>query len=145
MLKRLLIVSLLLLGAQVQGQYNFLDLERRIENRYTEHLKTGSVVHLSVRPYQKRDHATFNADSLNQDRLWVENEFTSKWLGNALLNDHFLTVKQSDFDLSIDPVLIFEGGVDQNGNGQNLAYRNTRGLRIQGRIGDKVFFRSGFL
>jgi hypothetical protein len=142
MRKSLILIILILNALATSAQLNFLDLEYRQENRRIDFLEVGSDVHLAVRPYQVRDHQSFRSDSLDRE-LHFQNNFTSTWIGRALLNEHFLQVREDDFDLSIDPVFIFEGGYD-SGLGGIEAFRNTRGLRVQGRIGDKVFFRSGF-
>lgn len=68
------------------------------------------------------------------------------WITQKLFKENFIIFTNGDdqdpgdFWCSIDPILDVEGGSDLSADSLRLLYWNTRGIRVQARIMDKVAF-----
>ncbi len=129
---------------QVFGQFEYLPLSNDFENSYNHQLyQKETDFHSSVRPFRRSEvNAITDVDSI-QRQLHYKGKFYDSWFGSALFNKDVLRVRSEDFDLSINPLVNFEGGKDLSGI-TDYTYVNTRGLYIEGRIGKKVTFMSSF-
>ena len=129
---------------QVFGQFEFLPLSNEFENKYNHQLyQVETDFHSSVRPFRRSEINTITDLDSIQQTLFYEGKFYEGWLGSAIFNKDVLRVRTDDFDLSINPLINFEGGKDMNGI-TNYTYVNTRGLYIEGRIGKQVTFMTSF-
>lgn len=140
-------VGLLILTIAAQSlvaQHEFLPLSNESENIYNQQLFNKSTdFHSSVKPYRRSEvNSITNRDSIIEDKYY-EGKFYNTWLGGALFNEDVLKVRTTDFDLSINPIFNFNGGMEMNSDAGNT-YVNTRGLFIEGRVGDKVTFQTSF-
>jgi len=129
---------------QVFGQFEFLPLSNESENRYNHQLfQKDTYFHSSVKPYRRSQvNQITNIDSIHED-LFYHGKFMDSWFGSAIFNKDVLRVRSEDFDLSINPLINFNGGKDLNGI-TNYTYVNTRGVYIEGRIGERVTFMTSF-
>jgi len=126
------------------AQFEFLPLSNESENTYNHQLFSKSTdFHSSVKPYRRSEvNEITNRDSVIKDKYY-QGKFYNTWLGGAVFNEDVLKVRTTDFDLSINPIFNFNGGMEMNSDAGNT-YVNTRGLFIEGRIGEEVTFFTSF-
>ncbi len=126
------------------AQHEFLPLSTDYGNLYQADLyKKSSNIHSGILPLRASEVATIvNVDSTLKS-LQYSGKMFGTWAGRALFSHHFLEVRTPDFDLSVDPLLDFRYGQEQNSN-YSYQYTNTRGFYIQGRIGKQVTFMTSF-
>jgi hypothetical protein len=69
-----------------------------------------------------------------------------KWIIRKLKYESAVVLKDSAdrFNLSVDPLLVFEAGSDLASSGNELLYKNSRGILLRGDIGEKISFESSF-
>ena len=92
----------------------------------------GINKHTSVKPFlcSKDDTLFFNSfRPLNSSKLLLYN----------FLNSNFISIKENDYFLALNPLFHFEIGEDNSSR-----YINTRGFEIKGSIGSKLSFHSSF-
>lgn len=100
-------------------------------------------VHLGAKPVFMRQ--------VNPDKMGLYGTDTSEYYFRAtelLLSDHLFHVKKRDFEVMIDPLFNFQFGQDfadslRDERAQPMR-NNTRGIRVQGHITDKVSFMTSF-
>ncbi|MDP4273443.1 MAG: hypothetical protein Q8907_04105 [Bacteroidota bacterium] len=92
----------------------------------------------SFKPYDLRN-IPVNTDSLLSANRDKEHH---SWLVRKFGYEHLIHVDSDDLQLTIDPLFNFEVGQDQNNHGSY--YVNTRGIMVQGRIGEKLWFYSDY-
>lgn len=104
-------------------------------------IETDTFRHTAFRPYTR---GLLLLDSLQTYFTKDMRYFTLA--GLKTFGDHLITVKQDDFELFIDPILDLELGFDLSDSTAYAdtvqLYNNTRGLRLAGRIGEKVSFQT---
>jgi len=81
-------------------------------------------------------------DSVINDHYFKKKYGQSYWLMRKLRYEHLFSVRHSNFQLNIDPLLMLETGKETKSD--NWIYRNTRGIFIQTIIGNKIGFYSMF-
>lgn len=140
----LAVVALVLLSISVKAQFHYMPLSYDYTALYTGKLYKKEVdIHSSIRPLRTAEvNKITNVDSTLKS-LQYGGKFFSSWVGRALFSHHFIEVRTDDFDLSIDPLLNFQFGKEQN-SVNSYQYVNTRGFYIQGRIGKQVTFMTSF-
>lgn len=67
-----------------------------------------------------------------------------QWFWRKAFDEHFIIVKQKDFDLTIDPIVNFQVGFGDPST-TSTYWVNTRGFNIEGRIGKRFTFKSFYL
>lgn len=99
-------------------------------------------VHLANKPIAMRQ--------VNPDRMGLYGTDTTEyyfWVTKTLLSGHLFHVQKKDFEVMIDPLLNFQYGhdfADSLREDRSSIHTNTRGLRVQGNITDKVSFMASF-
>mgnify|MGYP000672244813 CR=1 FL=1 len=138
------LVFLAIVCKNTNAQFEFLPLSNESENIYNHQLFSKSTdFHSSVKPYRRSEvNKITNRDSIIESKYY-QGKFYNTWLGGAVFNKDFLTVRTKDFDLSINPIFNFNGGMEMDSESGNT-FVNTRGLSIEGRIGDEVTFFTAF-
>jgi hypothetical protein len=84
----------------------------------------------------------------NDTALYQQTKFFSRpvktkgrsWLNRKLFHDNFFFVDSADYMITVDPIVDFQYG-KANGKGY---YTNTRGIRVEGRLGKNFFFHSSY-
>lgn len=129
-------VALLFIATSAGAQQNFQFLNRNILNWYEPYLNQKNTgFHTSVRPYRLEElDSIVTMDSVFHLQQLPGAHFPGKcW--NWIAYDHIIHVNTADFQLSVDPLVNFSGGMDlEDSRG---VWNNTRGLIIQGDIGAK--------
>lgn len=137
-------VSLLLLAlitaAITFAQPAYLSLNRDERLRYEAELNTLSAdFHTSILPYNQDEVLKFiNIDSLYQTYSFLKQE---KWVWRKLRKEHLLELNAPDYAIHVDPLFDFSVGMAQKGG----IYQNTRGARINARIGQKFAISSNYV
>ncbi len=100
-------------------------------------------VHLGVRPIAM--------SAVNPDRMGLYGTDTTEYFFRAseiVLSRHLFHIKRKDFEVMIDPLFNFEFGEEISdtlrSEREQTLRKNTRGLRVQGHITDKVSFMASF-
>jgi hypothetical protein len=100
--------------------------------------------HTAIRPFNPFEVGHFR-DSLHESLRFnkdIDKKFT-RWLFNVAFNDHFAEVRDKKNDrywLAFNPLVDFRFG--NASDNDNLAYVNSRGLQVMGRLGRSVTFYS---
>jgi hypothetical protein len=99
------------------------------------------IIHSSFKPILLRD--SKNGD--NVAALRIERSDKS-WVGKRLFYEHFITLDSTDFKLTIDPIVNFEFGVDNefDARAEPNLYKNTRGFVARLQFGKRVALESTF-
>jgi len=111
-----------------------VELERAI-------VGSDEIIHSSFKPILVRD--SRNSDKV--DALQITKSGKS-WVGKRLFHEHFIWLDSGDVRLTIDPIINFEFGSDDqldNRDNPNL-YKNTRGFVARLQLGKKVALESTF-
>ena len=104
-------------------------------------LATEEIIPSSFKPILARESRVQN--SVNS--LKVESSMRS-WISKRLFHEHFITVDSGNFTLTLDPLVNFEIGVDDefDARSENNLYKNTRGFLARLQFGEKVSIESTF-
>lgn len=111
-----------------------VELERSI-------VASEEIIHSSFKPVLLRD----SKNGSNVNSLKIEKSGKS-WVGKRLFYEHFITLDSADFKLTIDPIINFEFGLDNefDSRGKPFLYKNTRGFVARLQFGEKVALESTF-
>lgn len=122
------------------SQYQYQRLNHVQDAKYNGDLYRKDVnLHTSVRPLD-----LWELDSAGVPSQVGKQENTSyKWLRRKLFHEHLITLSGEDYQLTIDPIVNFQGGVTSGSD--EINYVNTRGFLIEGRLGKKVSFTTSYL
>lgn len=100
-------------------------------------------VHLGAKPIAM--------SSVNTDKMGLYGTDTTDYyfdVTEILLSRHLFHLKKKDFEVMIDPLFNFEFGEEFSDSlrseREQFLRKNTRGLRVQGNITDKVSFMASF-
>ncbi len=85
--------------------------------------------------YLANDNWEYSTEAENDSKKAVLKKFYKK-------KSDLFYVQEKDFDLHVNPVLVFAGGTDNQL--ENTLFTNTRGVQIRGRITDKLAFYTFF-
>lgn len=139
----LLISLLFFFGSKLEAQFVNPPAYTFLANGYEANLNTiDSDIHTSIKPYNSFELKPFY-DSLIQS-LKIDTDFaTNKWIGRKLLNEPFLSISHSDYEIYVNPLFELNYGADDNWPNRN-PYTNTRGIQIQGRILKSLHFYTDY-
>ncbi|MCC6371021.1 MAG: hypothetical protein IT236_08460 [Bacteroidia bacterium] len=119
------------------NEYSFsLLTERNLAQR-------DSSIHTGVKPYIHFFSRRY-VDAIDSHRVY---KFISNDPGlDAAFYKHLIRLepKNENFKLRLDPLINFEGGLDNSQKVKSKLYTNTRGFVASGYIGNKVYFESIF-
>lgn len=110
-----------------------------------------------ISPYNYIDLRTLYLDSVNHhtalktilhedtSALYKLSDTTKKrgWVYRKLFNEHLMELREREFNVFVDVLGDLNVGRTNAGNGKNT-WLNTRGGRIQGNIGTKLYFETSF-
>ncbi|WP_156522564.1 hypothetical protein [Arachidicoccus ginsenosidimutans] len=101
-------------------------------------------------PYNKWNEAAYYRDNSLQHTAFhyhlyidtsVQRSEGSVWK-RKIFNEHLLTFGQDEFHLFVDFLPDFQIGTSSGRKGSNRFWNNTRGFRISGNVGKKIYFES---
>ncbi|WP_242092653.1 gliding motility protein RemB [Aestuariivivens sediminicola] len=96
----------------------------------------GTNSHTASKPFLFDDIATYYDFEAAQERLKKE---ANTWVARKLWNEHLVQVQSKDYWFTIDPIFDLQVGKDTEAD-FNSTYNNTRGILVQGGLGNKLNF-----
>ena len=120
--------------APLQQMYT-MEVERSMSS-------VDSTFHSSCKPYL--------TSSINKSKVFNFEKDTTKYYSKGalkLFRDHLIHIKKEDFEVSIDPLFDLSYGrdlADTSSYSSTSLRTNTRGIIVQGSIGTKLAFQTGF-
>lgn len=96
----------------------------------------GTNSHTASKPFIYEEVSKYYDFEEEQDRLKKE---TETWGGKKLWNEHMVQLQGEDYWFTVDPILDLEFGIESNLE-NNKTYNNTRGVLVQGGLGEKLNF-----
>lgn len=127
----LMFLTLSLNGQHIYRVNNTLSNLAQDAVLYLEHPK----LHSSIRPFNSRP-----IDTLSKP---VSIKTDGGWWNRKLWHESLVKIETEDYAFQLDPVVNFQLGLEQGGDG--YLFINTRGYRLDARIGKKLSFRSVFM
>ena len=101
----------------------------------------GHPIHTGYKPYNQAEIDTFfSTDSIFLHHL--KSSSAESWLFRKLRKEHLAEVRARNLTLNLDILFDFRLGREHE-TGRNM-YRNTRGGKIEGRLGEQITFFSEF-
>jgi hypothetical protein len=147
MIKKLLLLLtfVVVLTAPLSAQHFFLPLSNESMLKFDPWLnRVDATTHTSVKPYIARDlYRDTPYDSLTNYPL-KDKRFNHTWAGRKLFSEHLLQVKDDDVVIHVDPAIELSGGQDLAADTSNNFLMNTRGIYIEGTIGQGFSFNASF-
>ena len=136
---------LLLFMQQAGAQHFFLPLSNDVQLKYEPWLnRVQSTTHTSVKPYLAKDlYRETPYDSLNTVQL-KDKKFNSRWLGRKLFKEHLVQIEEDDYKIYLDPAFQLSGGRDFAADSNNNFLMNSRGVWLQGSVGERFSFNASF-
>ena len=111
----------------VHGEYSKFDRNMNL---------VGSNSHTASKPFVYEDVSKYYDFKVEKEKLQKE---TDTWAGRKLWNEHLVQLQGNDYWFTIDPIFDLEVGKDTDAD-FNSTYNNTRGVLVQGGLGDKLNF-----
>ncbi len=96
----------------------------------------GTNSHTASKPFVYEEVSKYYDFKVEKDKLQKE---TKTWAGKKLWNEHLVQLQGKDYWFTIDPVFDFQLGKDTDASFSST-YNNTRGVMIQGGLGEKFSF-----
>lgn len=96
----------------------------------------GTNSHTAAKPFVYNDVSNYH--DFEAEKIALLKEKTS-WTGRKLWNEHLARVQSEDYWFVIDPIFDLELGKDTDAD-FGTTYNNTRGVNIQGGLGDNFSF-----
>lgn len=98
----------------------------------------GTNSHTASKPFVYEEVAKYYDFDAENKKLLKD---TDTWVGRKLWNEHLVQLQGKAYWFTIDPILDLQVGKDTYAD-FNTTYNNTRGVLIQGGLGDKLNFYS---
>ncbi|MEL7220329.1 MAG: hypothetical protein AAGJ93_03355, partial [Bacteroidota bacterium] len=101
-------------------------------------LTTDHQVHTAILPWRADEVAPFDS----RFALLPDSSGTKQktWLGRKLTHEHLFSFRSEDYELNIDPVVGMVYGNDSDALAYDAIYQNSRGVRVEGALGDRFSF-----
>ncbi|WP_242156907.1 gliding motility protein RemB [Aestuariivivens sediminis] len=96
----------------------------------------GTNSHTASKPFRFDEVSTYYNFNKEQDNLKRE---ANTWGAKKFWNEHLVQIEGEDYWFTIDPILDLQVGKDTEAE-FNTTYNNTRGILIQGGLGNKFNF-----
>ncbi len=134
----------LLSSSAVHAQLDLFPIQQDyIEETRAVYSSLDSILHTSTLPFSVRNSALEDSYFF-KDTLKYYSVFKAK-----LLKEDLFSVNENDFSLRVNPLFNFKGGKDLMDTSvyadTTLFIQNSRGFSIDGRIGKRLYFQTGFL
>ena len=98
--------------------------------------RVGTNSHTASKPYLYQDVVNYYDFEAENEALKKD---TQTWVGKKIWNEHLVQLQSEDYWFTIDPIFDLQLGKDTDAD-FNYTYNNTRGLYVQGGLGDKLSF-----
>ncbi len=98
--------------------------------------QVGNNNHTSSKPYSYSEVSKYYDLAAADEKLKKDK---SGWWGRKLWNENLVAIEGEGYWFTMDPIIDFQVGKDTPSN-VSYTYVNTRGLRIQGGLGDNLNF-----
>ncbi len=140
----LVLATIVLFSFEAFGQSDVFPLQQDfIEEVREVYGNPDSLVHSSLLPFSIKD-------SKLQNNFFIEDSAKYYSVAKAkLFRDDLLSVDEPDFKLALNPLFNFSAGfeiADTSTYADTInLYQNTRGFKIDGKIGKRMFFSTSFL
>lgn len=142
MLVRLFFLGGILLPLLAYGQYATVPLNQWEQKWYENGLlqDTSGDVHSAIRPWRRAEVGQFD----RRRPFFADSALVEKgvipWVKRKLWHEHLFNFSGPDYEISINPVVGFSVGTEGESAQYDQIYQNTRGLRVEGRLGNKFSF-----
>lgn len=94
-------------------------------------------------------YASLYSDELSSDSnfsfLQIDTLKDRSWGHRKLFEENFLILNKKNIYLTLDPIFNFSGGGDLKDSSKTTLYTNTRGIKIEGQLGQSIVFSTSFL
>lgn len=121
------------------NQSSNVDFEREV-------LKSEAIIHQSFKPVLEQE-----LDKLDGNKELISPSLASpkkadrSFVSRKLFFEHYISLDTGIVHLTIDPIINFELGEDQEEDPRNISlFKNTRGFNLKLDVGSKVSFESSF-
>src|ERR1035437_6667995 len=121
-----------------------LPLNRDIYQEYDACLNKLDVnFHTSFKPYNMSDiNKAINTDTLDICYAPQKRVDGDSWGKRKLLYEHFISIDSADYQIHLDPVFDFEGGIDDAAN--KSTHVNSKGIIFEGNIEKNFSFHADY-
>ena len=142
--KALVWFGVLLLAINVSGQLDLFPLQQDYieESRYS-YGDLDSATHTSILPFSVKD------SELSESYFYRDTSLYYNLLAAKVFKDDLFSINEEDFVLRINPLFDFRGAKDLIDTSTyadtTLFIQNSRGFKMDGKIGKRLFFQTGFL
>jgi len=96
----------------------------------------GTNSHTASKPFVYDEVSNYYDFKTEKEKLEKE---TNTWAGKKLWNEHLVQLQGKDYWFTMDPIFDLQWGSDANADFDST-YNNTRGLLVQGGLGEKFNF-----
>lgn len=136
----LLIPVLLLLPFMLTAQFATTQINQFDRMWYENQLLISDhKVHTAILPWRTDEVAPFDGRQVFLPDSSMSNQEMS-WLRRKLTNEHLFAFRGEGYEVNIDPVIGMVLGNDSEAIDYNTIYQNSRGLRVEGELGDRFSF-----
>jgi hypothetical protein len=141
----MLLCLCLLLTIGASGQNQYVPINNDLYQQYDKAInRVGSTFHTDIKPYNKKDLDTLiDQDSIYKSFYYKPVPEKAPWIKRKLFYEHFITVNEDKFHMTIDPLADLTIGRDLRDRARGTLYTNTRGVIIRGNIGKGFGFNTG--
>ncbi|PTM07869.1 MAG: hypothetical protein DA408_21395 [Bacteroidetes bacterium] len=127
-------------AGQGQSEVGFIPLNEAWSTRLLADI--DSLGHTQVRPLNPFTYGAHRLAVAARTR-WEAPLGSNSWLANAIFNEDLFAIERPDFSLAVQPILDISLGQDSRQTA-TTTYLNSRGLALQGHLGDNVAFSTEF-
>ena len=96
----------------------------------------GSNMHTAAKPFIYADVANYYDFEAQKEAL---KKGSDAWWQRKLFNEHLVSIQGKDYWFTLDPIFDLQVGKDSEAD-FNSTFNNTRGIFLQGGLGDKLSF-----
>ncbi|WP_300568650.1 gliding motility protein RemB [Flavobacterium sp.] len=96
----------------------------------------GTNNHTASKPYTYAEVARYYDHNKAYEEI---KKNTETWLGRKIFNENFVAIQGKDYWFTLNPIVDFRLG-KSNPSTESYTYVNTRGLQIQGGVGEQINF-----
>ncbi len=100
----------------------------------------GNNAHTASKPFLYDEVSNYYSFETERDALKGN---AKSWTKRKLVNEHLVQIQSKDYWITIDPIFDFQIGDDTEAN-FDYTYNNTRGIWVQGGIGERFNFYTTF-
>jgi hypothetical protein len=103
-------------------------------------LRSDHNIHTAVLPWRTDEVSPFDSRQRLLDDSISRTSGVKNWLQRKLTNEHLFSFQGEDYIVNIDPVIGLVYGNESEAANYDVIYQNSRGLRVEGALGEKFSF-----